>query len=549
MNYRCKCCGGTLKVSTEDPRLAVCENCGTVQSFPMLQQEDLKSQYERAMDYLKNADFDKAISSLENLLKVVTTDAELYWSLCIATYGIEYVDDPKTSKKVPTTHRILATSIFDDYNYKKAIEYATPLQEKIYEEEAHIIDGIQRKYHSIASKEEPYDVFICYKESDANGRRTKESIRAQELYNGLINEGFRVFYSRITLEDKLGEEYEPYIFAALNSAKVMVVIGCKKDNYQAVWVKNEWSRFLKLKAHNTEKIIIPCYEDMDAYDLPLELQSFQCLNMSNLGFMQDLIRNIKKIVGENNNITSQTSVQSTASIAYEQNKLQCENNIKRAKQFLSDDRYDDAIVYVNKALDLDAELPEAYLILGLSKIHCKSLDELKKAPRSVALYPDFPKAMDFAEKNGDMAFKNEIYKACTINLYNTIKSIYCSPIVPETLHSEEIDALIREKEGGIEFGKVQEVYADFVNELYSKYNNAQKQNEYNECISLLKLMRPIFPCEDGKNIDNTIKEMIDYYSSKEEIRLKEENQKTYRVMKAVGIMFIITIFFGMCTNL
>ena len=56
----------------------------------------------------------------------------------------------------------------------------------------------------------------------------------------------RVFFSRITLEDKLGQEYEPYIFAALNSAKVMLAFGTCYDYYNAVWVKNEWSRFLQL---------------------------------------------------------------------------------------------------------------------------------------------------------------------------------------------------------------------------------------------------------------------------------------------------------------
>ena len=42
---------------------------------------------------------------------------------------------------------------------------------------------------------------------------------ANDLYHQLTQEGFKVFFSRITLEDKLGTAYEPYIFAALNSVK------------------------------------------------------------------------------------------------------------------------------------------------------------------------------------------------------------------------------------------------------------------------------------------------------------------------------------------
>lgn len=52
------------------------------------------------------------------------------------------------------------------------------------------------------------------------------------------------FLLRISLEDKVGTAYEPYIFAALQSAPIMITIGTKPEYMEAVWVKNEWSRFL-----------------------------------------------------------------------------------------------------------------------------------------------------------------------------------------------------------------------------------------------------------------------------------------------------------------
>ena len=111
--------------------------------------------------------------------------------------------------------------------------------------------------------EEPFDVFICYKETDEHGRRTHDSVLANDLYHQLTQEGFKVFFARITLEDKLGTAYEPYIFAALNSAKVMVVIGTKPEYFNAVWVKNEWARFLAQIKNDADKILIPAYKDMD----------------------------------------------------------------------------------------------------------------------------------------------------------------------------------------------------------------------------------------------------------------------------------------------
>ena len=127
---------------------------------------------------------------------------------------------------------------FND-NYKSVLNHADSYQRKIYEDEANAINEIQKGILSISQKEEPFDVFICYKETDNNGQRTPDSVLANDLYHQLTQEGFKVFFSRITLEDKLGTAYEPYIFAALNSAKVMVVLGTKPEYFNAVWVKNE----------------------------------------------------------------------------------------------------------------------------------------------------------------------------------------------------------------------------------------------------------------------------------------------------------------------
>lgn len=119
---------------------------------------------------------------------------------------------------------------------------------------------------------------------------------AQDLYYQLTNEGYKVFFARITLEDKLGQQYEPYIFAALNSAKVMVVIGTRQEHFNVTWVKNEWSRYMALIKKDRSKLLIPCYSDMDAYALPEELSMLQSQDMSKIGFVQDLIRGIKKVL-------------------------------------------------------------------------------------------------------------------------------------------------------------------------------------------------------------------------------------------------------------
>ncbi|MDO4756911.1 MAG: toll/interleukin-1 receptor domain-containing protein, partial [Parabacteroides sp.] len=306
--FKCKMCGGTLEIN-ENQSTATCEYCGTQQTLPKLDNEHRINLYDRANHFRRNNEFDKAMGIYEKILDEDGTDAEAYWSLVLCRYGIEYVEDPSSHKRIPTVNRTQFTSIFDDDNYKSALQYADGYQKSIYEEEAKAINEIQKGILAISQKEDPFDVFICYKETDNNGRRTQDSVLANDLYHQLTQEGFKVFFSRITLEDKLGTAYEPYIFAALNSAKVMVVIGTKLEYFNAVWVKNEWSRYLSLIKNGAKKTLIPAYRDMDPYDLPEEFSHLQAQDMAKLGFMQDLIRGIKKIASEKNHkITGETTV-------------------------------------------------------------------------------------------------------------------------------------------------------------------------------------------------------------------------------------------------
>ena len=48
-------------------------------------------------------------------------EAEAYWGLVLCKYGIEYVDDPATGKKVPTCHRSSFESIMEDPNFEQAL--------------------------------------------------------------------------------------------------------------------------------------------------------------------------------------------------------------------------------------------------------------------------------------------------------------------------------------------------------------------------------------------------------------------------------------------
>ncbi len=389
--FKCKMCGGTIEFNPGDT-VGVCDSCGTKQTLPRLDDDRKANLYDRANHFRRNNDFDKAAGIYEQILNEDNTDAEAYWSLVLCHYGIEYVEDPQSHKRIPTVNRAQFTSIFDDDNYKSALHYADGYQKELYEDEAKAINEIQKGILAISQKEEPFDVFICYKETDNSGRRTQDSVLANDLYHQLTQEGFKVFFSRITLEDKLGTAYEPYIFAALNSAKVMVVLGTKPEYFNAVWVKNEWSRYLSLvKNSNGKKMLIPAYKDMDPYDLPEEFSHLQAQDMSKLGFMQDLIRGIKKIVSAG---APKVEVKETVAVG---GNVNVEPLLERAFMFLEDGDWGEANEYCEKVLDQDPKNARAYLGKLMAECRACRMEDLQNCRQPFDGSGNYNKILRFAE--------------------------------------------------------------------------------------------------------------------------------------------------------
>lgn len=396
--FKCKMCGGTLEFNPGDT-VAVCDSCGTKQTLPRLDGDKKANLYDRANHFRRNNEYDKAMSIYEQILAEDSTDAEAYWSLVLCRYGIEYVEDPATGKRIPTVNRAQFTSVFDDDNYKSALRCADAAQKEIYQAEAKAINEIQKGILAISQKEEPFDVFICYKETDSRGARTPDSVLANDLYHQLTQEGFKVFFSRITLEDKLGSAYEPYIFAALNSAKVMVVLGTRPEYFNAVWVKNEWSRYLALIKNGAKKMLIPAYKDMDPYDLPEEFSHLQAQDMGKLGFMQDLIRGIRKIVSSDGQKTAAKPAAPAAAGSTGAAPL-----LERAFLFLEDNKWADADTYCEKVLDIDPKNAQAYLGKLMAELQVQKRGQLSDCAQPFDKNENYLKILRF----GDEALNTEL---------------------------------------------------------------------------------------------------------------------------------------------
>ena len=374
---KCKMCGGDLNV-LEGATTATCEYCGSLQTIPTVDNEKKISLFQRANKLRAACEFDKAAGVFESIVAEFSEESEAYWGLVLCKYGIEYVDDPATGKKIPTCHRSSFDSVMDDNNFDLAMENADAVARKVYLTEAKAFEEIRKGIIKISSTEEPYDVFICYKETDEFGDRTEDSRIAQDVYDRLTDKGYRVFFSRITLEDKLGVEYEPYIFAALNSAKIMLAFGTSYEYFNAVWVKNEWSRFLEIKAKDSEKRIIPCYVDID--DVPKELRSLQGQDISKIGADQDIVRGVEKIIPKK----VQTVVQ-TASVVSNAEFNKLNSLLDRGRMALEDGDWQKADSFFEDVLNNDSKNADAYIGKALAGERCRTLTALVRKRKDAAV--------------------------------------------------------------------------------------------------------------------------------------------------------------------
>ncbi len=346
----CKMCGGSIELTGESH--GRCDSCGCEVTLPKIDDSKRADMYNRGNHFRTIGDFDKAYSAYEHIIADDQSDAEAHWCLMLCRYGVEYVKDARTGDYKPTVSRMSFDPVLEDPDYLAALNSSDEYTKEIYRREARKIESIQKQYLEISRREQPYDVFICFKAEEPTGGRTKASEMGQDIYERLTEKGLNVFFSRITLEDKLTEAYEPYIFAALNSAKVMLVVADKPEQLQARWVKNEWTRYLSMMDKDRSKHILPVFRDMGPYDFPAEIPMVQGLDMSKIGAMQDLIRGVCKITGH---LQEPRAAAPTTPHGPTANSM-----LFRAKQAVEDGEFKEAKRFLEEVLNREPDNGEAY---------------------------------------------------------------------------------------------------------------------------------------------------------------------------------------------
>ena len=528
--FKCKMCGGTIEFNPGDT-VGVCDSCGTKQTLPTTNDEIITNLHNRANTLRLKCEFDKAEEIYNKILEKNPDDAEAHWGIILCKYGIEYVEDPKTYNRVPTCHRTSFDAILADEDYKAALANGDGAQRELYEEEAKKIDRIQKDILSIVHNEKPFDVFICYKETDENGNRTQDSVIANDIYHQLTQEGFKVFYAAITLEDKVGQEYEPYIFAALNSAKVMLVVGSKPEYFTAVWVKNEWSRFLKLIKTDRSKLLIPCYRNMDAYELPEEFAHLQAQDMSKIGFINDLVRGIRKVVAD----TDSQEKTVRESVAVNSGNANEESLLKRAFMFLEDGDWSAADEYCEKVLDIDPENARAYLGKLMAECRACRLEDLQNCRQPFDGSGNYNKILRFAEPKLIETLKGYIAHINDRNENARLTGIYNRAVsaMKEANSENEYKAaaeIFKTVPGFKDADSLVEKCLDNAetcrkDALYNSARSQMNQNTISGCESAIRMLESISGWKDADEQIYACQKKVEELKAKEEAERLEAERK------------------------
>lgn len=402
--YRCKNCGGNLIPEPGEVGRARCDSCFCISVIPSITDEQRMDRNNRGIDFRRARKFDDALAEFSAIVKDNPKDAQAHWDMMLSRYGINYEKDFRTGQYIPTCDRLNQISVYEDPDYKAALRCAVGKDKTYYQEQAEHIEKIRIGMMALAAKAEAYDVFICFKDivDGTVDQRTEDSHFAHELYMELTNKGYRVFFSRVTLkQEHLGQEWEPVIYAALNTAKIMLVVGTSRANMESPWVKNEWTRFLRVREKDKTKSIITCYDSrsMAPSEIPAELAALEFIDLRDNAFYKYIQQTVFTHCSKAETRVNPGTQKSAANFA------------KRALQSLEDGDWDKADEMLEEALNLDPENGEAHLGKLLLSLRCRTVEALEQEEEPLSDNSNYARVMKYAmpeRKNQIMAINQLI---------------------------------------------------------------------------------------------------------------------------------------------
>ena len=246
--------------------------------------------------------FEDAEKEFRDFIKHYPKHSDGYWGLVRARYEIKFESDIN-GKDVPSCYKSTYEDFRRDADYKKALEFAENDEIKNkYADMAELIAAECKEWAQQAKKQGTYDIFISFKATEGDEKNpTQDMQELKDLYAYLLQLGYKVFFSPMSMKDKGGKYYDPYILNALRSAKVMLVYGSKAEYFSSTWVQNEWTRYLKMMADGEKEkgSCLVAYKGFNANELPRDLRRLQAIDASERGFDHFLVEQINGILKKN----------------------------------------------------------------------------------------------------------------------------------------------------------------------------------------------------------------------------------------------------------
>lgn len=302
----CQVCGGKLK---EYGTYFKCESCDTEFRIEDKISQEEQDAYYRKLNVFEDAErnlsvnpprFDDAESEFELITEIYPEWSAGYWGLLRAKFGIKFERD-SNGDAVPSCYKSSYADLRQTDEYKNALKFAeTNELRQSYEKMAEYIARVLKEWQEEAKKY-TYDVFISFKasENDDKNSETRDSREMQNLYTYLTEQGYKVFFSPVTLRSKGfgGRRSEPYIFNALDKAQTLIVYGSCKEYFSSTWVQNEWQRYLRAmeRGRKPKDSLIVLYFGFNPKELPKGLRGIQGIDYASKTAYSSILDSLDRI--------------------------------------------------------------------------------------------------------------------------------------------------------------------------------------------------------------------------------------------------------------
>lgn len=372
-SIRCKFCSAEMSVGLNEG-MASCSVCGGRQSLPLSLDYSRSGLFVRGNHFRAAQAFSKGLRVYDRIITDYPDDAEAFFCRALCRYGVTF--DIPNKPIVNCTRR---QPFEADSDVRVCLNFSDAARGEYYKELIQRIGEAQRQVIEAATKIPPYDIYLVTDES------AKSVELGLDLYMQLTEREYSVYYLQAS-RDRQVKPSEVYAYAALNSSKLMIPLGTQAEQFDNYMVRNAFERFIELQAEDCNKVLLPCYRDIDVFDLPEELSYAHSLDMGRINFIGELMNAVHSAMLKGSPLSKgEGMVGNSGSL------------LARAFLFLEDGDFGSASKYLERVLDLDAMSAHAYVGKLMVEKKLTAEQQLRDCTEPLDKDKNFVRALRFAD--------------------------------------------------------------------------------------------------------------------------------------------------------